>query len=97
MLPIASIILALGLPAYALWRNGRKPLRRPYLLSIGSFLFCSVGMITELFAVKQRVAAGDIGGLADTIDAVLMLCVGLLILTVIENALLLGLSYEQDA
>ena len=96
MLPVVSIVLALGLPAYALWRNGRRALRRPYLFSVGSFLFCSAGMLAELFAVRRRVAAGDIGGLADTMDAVLMLCVGLLLLTVILNVLLLGLSYERD-
>ena len=60
MIPVISIVLAIGLPTFALWKNGKKPIRHPYLFSIGSFSFCSIAMIIELFTVKRRVLAGDI-------------------------------------
>jgi len=96
MIPIVSIFLALGLPAYALRRSGKSnPLRHPYLFSAGSFFFCGIAMIEELLAVRRRVLAGDVGGVEDTIDAVVLLCCVLLGLTLLVNLLLLGLTYEE--
>ena len=51
----------------------------------------------ELFTIKARVTAGDIGGIEDTIGAVIATCIGLLVFTVILNLLLLGISYERDS
>lgn len=34
MIPVISIVLAIGLPTFALWKNGKKPIRHPYLFSI---------------------------------------------------------------
>lgn len=96
MVPIVSILLALGLPVFALWKNGKGSLRRPYLCSIGSFSFCVIAAIMELFTIKRRLLAGDIGGIEDTIGAVLILCIGLLIVTVILNLLLLWISFERE-
>jgi len=98
MVPIISILLALGLPIYALRRSGRaNPLRHPYLFSAGSFFFCGIAMIEELVTVRRRVFTGDVGGLEDTIDAVVLLCCILLGLTLLVNLLLLGLTYEERA
>jgi len=95
MIPIVSIFLALGLPAYALRRSGKpNPLKHPYLFTAGSFFFCGVAMIEELLTVRRRVSAGDVGGVEDTIDAVVLLCCVLLGLTLLVNLLLLGLTYE---
>ena len=96
MVPIVSILFALGLPVFALWKNGRGSLRRPYLFSIGSFMFCAIAAIMELLTIKKRMTAGDIGGIEDTIDAVIVICIGLLIFTIILNFLLLGTSYEKE-
>lgn len=96
MIPIISIFLALGLSAYALWRSGRaNPLRHPYLFSAGSFFFCGIAMIEELITVRRRLSAGDVGGIEDTIDAVVLLCCLLLGLSLLVNLLLLGLTYEE--
>jgi len=89
------IIFAIGIPAFAIWKNGKKPLKRPYLFSIVSFSFCAIAAIMEIFTIKARATAGDIGGIEDTIDVVIAICIGLLIFTVILNLLLLGISYEK--
>ena len=95
MVPIVSIILALSLPVYAMHRQEKKPLKRPYLFSVGSFVCCGWGIIEELFCVRQRLFAGDIGGIEDTIGAVLVICIGLLTATALVNLLLLGLLSEK--
>ncbi len=97
MIPIISIVVAIGIPAFAIWKNGKKPLKRPYLFSVISFTFCTRAAIMELFTIKARVTAGDIGGIEDTIGAVIATCIGLLVFTVILNLLLLGISYEKDS
>ena len=96
MIPILSIILTLTLPAVVIWRaNRKKPLRRPYLFSIGSFMFCAVAMIRELGTVKRRLFSGDIGGIEDTIGATLVMCIILLVCAGFLNFVALGLSYES--
>ena len=96
MIPMISIAFAIGLPAFALWRNGKAPIRRPYLFSIASFAFCAVAVILELFTVKRRALSGDFGGILDTIDAVLMISIGLVVFTIIINLLLLGTTWEEN-
>lgn len=97
MIPIVSILLALGLPAFALWRaNKGTTWKHPYLFSVGSFAFCAWSIIAEILTIKQRLLAGDIGGIQDTIDAVVMICVILLVFTLVLNVLLLGLTYEEQ-
>lgn len=96
MVPVLSAALALGLPVLALWKGGRRALRRPYLVSACSFLACFAALLAELFTVKSRILAGDFGGLEDTIDGVLVICAGLVIFTAALNLLLLGTAYETD-
>ena len=95
MIPVVGTIFAIGLPAFALWRNEKAPLRRPYLFSIASFVFCAAAVIQELFTVKRRALAGDFGGIMDTIDAVLIICIGVVAVTVTVNLLLLGITWEE--
>ncbi len=97
MIPLLHILFAFGLPCYAIWRSQKhRPLRHPYFFSIGSFVFCASGIIAELFTVKARLLSGDFGGLEDTIDAVLMICVVFLVITAVLNLVLLGLTYEPE-
>ena len=95
MIPVISIALAVGLPTFALWRNEKAPLRRPYLFSIASFAFCATAVIQELFTIKRRALSGDFGGILDTIDAVLIICVGVVVFTVIINLFLMGITWEE--
>jgi|GEM_PF-624077 len=95
MIPIISILISMALPIIVLSREAKeKPLRRPYLFSVGSFSFCTIAAIEELFVVKKRLLSGDVGGIEDTIDAVLIVCITLLVITAILNILAIGSSYE---
>ena len=97
MIPVISILLAFALPVFVLWQTNRgKMPKHPYLFSAGSFACCAWGMIAEILGIKQRLLAGDIGGIQDTIDAVVMICVILLVVTLVLNLLLLGLTYEEQ-
>lgn len=97
MVSVFSILLAVGLPAFALCKQMKHaPVRYPYLFSAGSFGFCAWGIIAEILTLKQRLFAGDIGGIQDTIHAVIAICVVLAVVTVVLNVLLLGLTYEEQ-
>ncbi len=89
MIPVFSILLALGLPVLGM-RTFIKTqrLRRAYLYSVGSFVFCAAAIIMELYTIKRRLLSGDVGGIADTIDSVLSLCVTLTVITVGLNLML---------
>ena len=90
MIPVFYIILTLLLPVVVIWRVvKKKTLLRPYLFSVGSFLFCATAIIEEINIIKKRLLSGDIGGIEDTIDAVLAICIILLFLTVFFNVLAL--------
>lgn len=97
MVPVVSIACMVVLPFYVLWRSKHdRPLQRPYLFSIGSFAFCATAMLEEIFTLRRRLFAGDIGGMEDTIGAVLLICIIVLIVAVILNFAALALSYETD-
>lgn len=97
MLPLASILLCLGLPALGLWQISRGRLRRPWLYTIGSFVFCGTGMLAELYTVRRRLFAGDVGGIEDTIDAAITICVVLLVIAALLNLMFLALSFAAAA
>ena len=94
MIPIVSTAMAIGLPLFALYREGKKPLRRPYLFSLFSLLFCAAAELGEL--IKRRVLAHDFGGIEDTIDAVIIICVVLLVAAAVLNYILLRLCYGKE-
>ena len=97
MVPIFSIFFMIALPAYVLHRaKSDRPIKRAYLYSIGSFSFCAFAMLEELFTIKRRLGAGDIGGIEDTIGGVIVLCIGILAIALILNFITLGLCYEND-
>ena len=96
MIPVFCILLAWALPAFVLWRSGKgKPPRLPYLYPIGSFTACAAGMILELYTIRDRANAGDFGGIQDTIDGVLLLCILLLGGTVILNLIASAASFPD--
>lgn len=97
MIPVFSILFSFALPIFAMAKYRRdRPLKRPYFFSVASFVFCSVGIIAEIFTIKRRLLTGDIGGIEDTIGAVLMICIFLLVVTTALNLILLALSYEKE-
>ena len=72
MIPVVSILLCLGLPVFGLWRLGRGKMRRPWLIPAGSMLFCGAAMLKELYTVRRRLFAGDVGGIEDTIPKMII-------------------------
>ncbi len=97
MIPIVSIFFMIVLPAFALYRNGRNlPLKRPYIYSCGSFAFCAWGIIFQIITIKNRLYSGDIGGIEDTIKAVILISIMMLLIALLLNIFLLGISYERD-
>lgn len=97
MIPVFSILFSFALPIFAMAKYRRdRPLKRPYFFSVASFVFCSVGIIAEIFTIKRRLLTGDIGGIEDTIGAVLVVCVVFLVVTTLLNLFLLAFSYEKD-
>lgn len=97
MIPIISIIFAFGLPIYFFTNHAKnKHIKRPYIISVASFTSCSTGIIAELLCIKQRLLNHDIGGIEDTIWAVIVVCIFMLITTVILNLMVLGLAYEHN-
>ena len=95
MIPLFAIIITISLPIFVIIRNKKVPVRRPYIFSIGSFTFCTIGAIQELKTIKIRMVSSDIGGIEDTIGAVITICIILLVITVVLNFIALGVSYED--
>ena len=63
---------------------------------IGSFACCAWGIISKLTTIKARLLAGDIGGIEDTIDSVIIISIVIVVITVIVNLIALGISFEKN-
>ena len=96
MIPIITPLIAVVLPVFVLYRCYReKPLKKAYLYSVGSFASALAAVCMEVRTVGTRAAAGDFGGIADTITAVLIICVGIAVVTVVLNSLALSAAYGE--
>lgn len=97
MVPIISMTFMIFLPVFALNRVCKnKPVKRPYLYSCGSFAFCVWGIVSQIITIKRRLFNGDIGGIEDTIGAVLIISIMMLIAALIINTMLLAIAYEKE-
>lgn len=61
-----------------------------------SFSCGFAALLAELFTIKKRVLSHDYGGIEDTIDAVLMICVGIAVITILLNWMALAATYHRD-
>lgn len=97
MIPLIQALLALALPLFVIWKHDRGGgVRHPQLFAAGSFACCAWGIIAELTTIKARLLAGDVGGIEDTIDSVIIMAVVLTVVTVIANVIALSLTGEKD-
>ena len=97
MIPIISIIISIGLPILAVCIGAKLGrIKFAYLYSIGSFTACAAGILAEILTIKRRLFAGDIGGIEDTINGVLVLCIVQLVITVALNLILLSTVYAEN-
>jgi hypothetical protein len=89
-------MIAVLLPVFVLYRCYKeRPLKKAYLYSVGSFASALAAVCIEVRTVGIRVAAGDFGGIADTITAVLVICIGIAAVTVLLNLLALVAAYNK--
>ena len=89
------IFLSIGLPVYVILKERKKPVKRAYMYSVSSFTFMSMALIKQLFVIKSRLFSGDIGGIEDTIQGVIIICIILIIAVVIANLAALVISYDK--
>lgn len=96
MIPVITPIIAILLHCIVLYRCVKeKPIKRAYLYSIGSFTAALAAVCIEVHTIGQRAAAGDFGGIEDTMGAVLLICVGIAVVTVVLNVLALAAAYGE--
>jgi len=97
MVPIVNIFLSIAFPLFVIMRfNQNKPLKRPYIFALASFFFCGLGNIQQIIVIKRRLFSGDIGGIEDTIGAVIIISLVMLVVTVVLNLVMLGICCEKD-
>lgn len=96
MIPVFTSLIAILLPVYVLCRRYKnKPTNKAYLFSIGSFASALAAICLELHTIELRAAAGDFAGIGDTIGAVLVICIGISVVTVLLNSLALWEAYKK--
>lgn len=84
---IGSLILGLIAWIIPLLAIGKK--YRFALCCIGSLSCCLVSLLLQLLEIKRRVDLGDWSALMDTINAVILAAVVMLVVTLISNAIAL--------
>lgn len=95
MIPVFHIILSLIFPIAAIYFYNKKAFKRPYIFSLLSFAFCGSGIIHQLVIINKRVFNGDVGGIEDTIKAVILISVLSLIICLMLNLFMLDLYCEK--
>ena len=97
MIPLITPLIAFLLPVYVIYRSYKeKPVKRAYLYSVGSFTSALTAVCMEVRTIGLRADAGDFGGIADTITAVLIICIIIAAVTVLLNLLALAAAYGEE-
>ena len=96
MVPVLLPLTAFALPAIVIARNEKRPLRRPWLFSLGSFAAALGALCQELWVFYLRADKGDVSGILDTAGAVLVIGIGISLMCLLLNLIALTLSYGKD-
>lgn len=96
MVPVLLPAIAFALPVVVIMRNEKRPVRRPWLLSLGSFAAALGALCQELWVFYLRADKGDVSGILDTAGAVFIIGIGISLVSLILNLVALGLSYGED-
>ena len=96
MVPVLMPLLAFGLPALVIMRNEKRPVRRPWLFSLGSFAAALAALCQGLWVFCRRAGNGDVSGILDTAGAVLVIGIGISLVCLALNLIALALSYGKD-
>ena len=96
MIPVIMPLIAVLLPVFVIWQRYReRTVKGAYLYSVGSFAAALATVCVEVRSIGIRAAAGDFGGIEDTMTAVLIICVGIAVVTVLLNLLALAAVYKE--
>ena len=96
MIPVITPLIAFLLPVLVIYRSYReKPLPHAYRYSVVSFASALTAVCIEVRTIGLRAAAGDFGGIADTIDAVFIICIAIAAVTVLLNLLALASAHSE--
>ena len=93
MVPVLLPAVAFALPVVVIMRNEKRPVRRPWLFSLGSFAAALGALCQELWVFSRRAENGDVSGILDTAGAVLVIGIGISLICLVLNLIALGLSY----
>lgn len=93
MVPVLLPAVAFALPAVVIMRNEKRPVRRPWLFSLGSFAAALGALCQELWVFYLRADKGDVSGILDTAGAVLVIGIGISLVCLLLNLIALGLSW----
>ena len=93
MLNIISLILGIGA-----WFVATIAIANPacsYKNTVISFSLCTFSLISELFEISRRVNLGDYAAIEDTIRAVIITSIVLVVVTIILNIVALVKSKKK--
>ena len=93
MVPVLLPAVAFALPVVIIMRNEKRPVRRPWLFSLGSFAAALGALCQELWVFYLRADKGDVSGMLDTAGAVLVIGIGISLVCLLLNLIALGLSW----
>ena len=83
MLNIISLIFGIcawGVAATAILKPAKS-----HICTVLSFALCAVSLVVELFEISRRVNLGDYAAIEDTIRAVIIASIVLVVVTIILN------------
>lgn len=86
---IGSLILGIGAWTFACMAIMSKKANTPHRLSVASFSMCVTALVFQLFEINNRVNIGDFSAIEDTIRAVIMASVVLVVITIVLNVIAL--------
>ena len=96
MIPVILPLIAVILPVIVIRRLETKPVKAPFLYSLGS-IACGFGaLLQEIWTIYRRCMNNDYSGIEDTIVAVLMISIGIIVVVLVLNSIALSLSYGTD-
>ena len=83
MLNIISLVLGIGA-----WGVAAAAISKPaksHISTVLSFALCAISLVVELFEISRRVNLGDYAAIEDTIRAVIIASIVLVVVTIVLN------------
>ena len=85
ILNVGSIILGLGAWSFGSMAIASKKMSASYCFSVGSFGMCAVSLLLQLLEINNRINISDFSAIEDTIRAVIIAAVVLVVVTIVLN------------